>query len=80
MQQPQSFDHSVLCHSLFLEGTAENVIFPAGRASSFVQLDSFLQGKSQQSALKTLLCTERPLRTQGTKKKVLALNIVVCWL
>lgn len=69
MQQPQSFDHSVLCHSLFLEGTAENVIFPAGRASSFVQLDRFLQGKSQQSALKTLLCIERPLQNTGNKKE-----------
>lgn len=84
-QPPKCNNHKALTILFFaihcyLEGAAENVIYPAGRASSFVQLARFQQGKSQQSALKTYcFALKDPCRTQGTKKKVSALNIVVCW-
>lgn len=74
-QPPKCNNHKALTILSFaihcyLEGTAENVIFPVGRASSFVRLDRFLQGKSQQSALKTYCSALKDsCRTQGTKKE-----------
>lgn len=64
----------------YLEKIARNVIFPVGRASGFVRLDRLLQGKSRQSVL-TRHCSvlTDPCRTQGVKRTVLALNILICW-
>lgn len=70
-QPPKCNNHKALTILFFaihcyLEGIAENIIFPAGRASSFVRLDRFLQGKSQQSAWKTY---HSALKEQSTGNK-----------
>lgn len=64
----------------YLEGTSKNAIFPVGRAGGFVRLDRLLQRKSRQSVL-TMHCSvwKDPHRTQETRRKVPAFNIVVCW-